>query len=184
MSVNKAGACKSWDTSAPRYHEAGQLAVNTSFPTWAIDELRLTLKEHRRLKKFVRDRDNIDEMPLSKLLELALKINLDDVITRAESWGHSLRYPAFTGHYLFDIAFELLTIRVVRKACVEYEHTPEWEYFDLHKQAPYIGWAGSQMTLYIAGLPEPGSYPRRSKPRWEHVDLGEDVLPSHLWDAL
>lgn len=118
--------CRVWYTSAPRYQEAGQLAVNTSFPNWAVDELRLSLKGHQHLKKFVRDCDNIDEMPLSKLLELAstLKINLDDVITRAERWGHSLRYPAFTGHYLFDIAFELLSIRVVRKACVEYEYTP------------------------------------------------------------
>jgi len=159
--------------------------VNRSFPSAAVGELRFEIRRHRKLKQFVADRDEIDEMPVSKLLELAasLGINLDAVIADAERWHHMLRYPAFTGHYLFDITFEMLSIRIVRKACVEYDYTPEWEYYDLRKRAPYVSWAGSRMSFYVASVPDPDSRPK-SKPKWERVELGEDVLPGYFWDAL
>jgi hypothetical protein len=47
--------------------------------------------------------------------------------------------PAFTGVFEFDLTVEVFGQRVTRKAKAEYEFTPEWEYFDLHKQAPFAG---------------------------------------------
>lgn len=48
----------------------------------------------------------------------------------------------FKGDYGFDVTFELCCKRVTRQAKVEYICTPEWEYLDARKQAPYVGWPG------------------------------------------
>lgn len=52
---------------------------------------------------------------------------------------YSLQYPAFKGTYEFDLTFQMLGNRVTRKAKAEYTFTPEWEYYDLNKMAPYVG---------------------------------------------
>ena len=35
-----------------------------------------------------------------------------------------------------------------------YTFTPEWEYFDIKKNAPYFGWAMSRMVLHVLTVPE------------------------------
>ena len=32
--------------------------------------------------------------------------------------------------------------------------TPEWEYFDIKKNAPYFGWAMSRKVLHVLTVPE------------------------------
>jgi hypothetical protein len=34
-----------------------------------------------------------------------------------------------------------------------YSHTPEWEYFDLHKNAPYTGWDSSSHLVEMQAEP-------------------------------
>jgi len=49
------------------------------------------------------------------------------------------KFPVFTGIFEFDLTFKLLGKRVTRPARVEYTFTPEWESFDLHEKAPFVG---------------------------------------------
>ena len=35
-----------------------------------------------------------------------------------------------------------------------YTFTPEWEYFDIKKNAPYFVWAMSRMVLHVLTVPE------------------------------
>lgn len=44
-------------------------------------------------------------------------------------------------------------MRIARKMRVEYKHTPGWEYFDLQKQAPYVGWDSSSGKLLMLTVP-------------------------------
>jgi hypothetical protein len=68
----------------------------------------------------------------------------DDVIRAAEQeerqlLDYSHKYPGFRGELEFDWTVAFLGQSVIRKTRVVYSHTPEWEYFDLHKNAPFTG---------------------------------------------
>jgi hypothetical protein len=67
----------------------------------------------------------------------------------SEAYKHSAQYPAFAGTVEFDLTFELFGQRVTRKARVDYKHTPGWEYYDLLKKAPYVGWGGTTFLLTV-----------------------------------
>jgi hypothetical protein len=58
---------------------------------------------------------------------------------------YSHKFPGFRGEFDWTVAF--IGESVTRKERVVYSHTPEWEYFDLHKNAPYAGWNSSSYRI-------------------------------------
>ncbi len=42
---------------------------------------------------------------------------------------------------------------MTRKGRVVYQHTPDWEYFDLLKNAPYKGWDSSSYRIEMQAVP-------------------------------
>jgi hypothetical protein len=104
-------------------------------------------------------------------------------------WRYSHKWPAFKGEVEFDMTFEFLGQRVTRRAKVQYEHTPEWEYFDLKKRAPYVGWQGTSYQLEIQAVPQEyhdDGTMTLGAPQWASMsDLtGDNVLPHEAWDAV
>ena len=72
---------------------------------------------------------------------------------------------------------------VPRKARVVYEHTPEWEYYDVRKDALYTGWESSSYQIEMQAEPEDqdgDGNPIPGTPYW--VVLGDiaqnEVLPN------
>ena len=47
----------------------------------------------------------------------------------------------------------MLGKRVTRRARADYKYTPDWEYFDLRKRAPYVGWAQSMPGITVRTFP-------------------------------
>ena len=108
--------------------------------------LRRGLSEHPDAAKHVTNPDDIENMSVWELLNLAKTMGVDPaaMIRSLEQeddkrWEYTHRHPGFEGVLEFDLVFELAGKRVTRKAKVVYTHTPEWEYFDVHKQAPNTG---------------------------------------------
>ena len=171
-------------------------------PVLARDQLRRKIRKHPSIKRHVERPEAVSQMPKADLLALAKKlgINAKAIVEHAiehgkgmesvleeeelDRWRHSLRWPAFRGHYPFDITLEIRGERVTRQARVEYKFTPEWEYFDTQKQAPYVGWPGIVMSMEILTVPE--EYDDAAKPTWVEVGelLSEHVLPSEIIDDL
>jgi hypothetical protein len=82
-----------------------------------------------------------------------------------------------------------LRIGQARKAKVVYEHTPEWPYYDLRKQAEFTGWESSKYHIELQAVPEEHHDDRTvtfGTPRWvEMTDLvSDDVLPHEAWDLV
>ena len=70
-----------------------------------------------------------------------------------------------------------------------YDHTPEWEYFDLRKNAPYVGWESSSYHFEVAAVPEEHERDGTvtlGEPYWVqmHDITRDDVLPHDVWDAV
>ena len=83
----------------------------------------------------------------------------------------------------------MLGKRVTRKAKVVYAHTPEWEYYDLRKRAPYVGWDSSSYHLEVLAIPEEfhdDGTVTEGTPHWERLGdiIADDVLPHEMWDAV
>jgi hypothetical protein len=102
--------------------------------------------------------------------------------------GNSFKYPGFKGELPFDLTFTFLGKSVTRKAKVVYEHTPEWPYSDLRKQARRrTARAGSIVWCWraldgTAGAPPIKLNPKKIATRpspWTHgKDQGFNVLAS------
>lgn len=123
-------------------------------------------------------------------------------ITDAHRWNFSHGNPGFTGEIEFDLEMSLVGERVLRRARIKFKYTPEWEYFDLKKQAPFTGWANWSIGLEIYTVADPddegevGSDSDEdvneaeddpddpSPPTWTSIgDLGKDgALPRTVWD--
>ncbi len=109
---------------------------------------------------------------------------------------HVHNYPGFKGELEFDIEFDLLGFRVKRRARAQYEHTPEWEYFDLKKQALFTGFASSTYGLSLLTVPDERdldvevieTYDDQDDPRppaWVRLDLVRTgMLPEVVWDKV
>jgi hypothetical protein len=171
-------------------------------PVLARDQLRRKLRMHPKVKRHVERMDTIGRMSKPELLALARKLGIntkalvehvtehgqgmESVLEEAEleQWRHSKQFPAFTGHYPLEITFELCGERVGRQARVEYTCTPEWEYFDLRKQAPYVGWPAVILSLHV--LTEPEEHEDEDEPEWVEIsDIFQTaVLPSEIIDGL
>lgn len=113
--------------------------------------------------------------------------------------------PGFTGEIEFDLEMTVLGERGLRRARFKFKHTPEWEYFDLKKQALFTGWEHWVTSLEIYTVADPEDEPESasdndenneveeaevedpddpSPPTWTSIgDLAKDgALPRAVWD--
>jgi hypothetical protein len=102
----------------------------------------------------------------------------------------SLENPGFSGDIEFDLTFELMGTKSIRRAKVHYEYTPEWEYFDLKKKALYVGIEGSVMSISLLTSPDDKPEKRQGstdeKPEWVPLDdlARSGVLSLDAWEKL
>jgi hypothetical protein len=115
-----------------------------------------------------------------------------------ERWQHSHNHPGFKGDVEFDIMIEVLGARVERRAHVNFEYTPEWEYWNLKKGALFTGFLSSVVDLVlltVADEPEDGEETPEiegyddeddpSPPAWVDLDLARDrMLSRAVWDRI
>jgi hypothetical protein len=149
------------------------------------------------ITKHVGDAAAVEKMGMWELLKLAesLELNPDDVIRAAEQderqqLDYAHKYPGFRGELEFDWTLAFLGQSVTRKARVVYSHTPEWEYFDLHKNAPYTGWDSSSYRVEMQAEPiedwDGEGNPVPGIPYWVSLEdiTQNDVLPNAFWEAV
>jgi uncharacterized protein (UPF0335 family) len=89
----------------------------------------------------------------------------------------------------FDWTAAFLGQTIARKARIIYEHTHEWAYYDLRKDALYTGWESSSYQIEMQAEPEDqdgDGNPIPGTPYW--VVLGDitqnEVLPNAIWEAV
>jgi hypothetical protein len=158
--------------------------------------LRRGLSEHPDAAKHVANVDDIENMSAWELLNLAKTMGVDPaaMIRSLEQeddkrWTYSHHNPGFTGELEFDLVLELLGRKVTRKAKIAYTHTPEWEYWDRLKQAPYTGWASSSWQIELQAVPqeqdEDGNWVDL-EPYWMQLEelTRDDIIPTEVWDVL
>jgi hypothetical protein len=150
-----------------------------------LHDLRRALRKHPRSAQEVSGL-NLDRMRSRELVALTTKLGFDaraliDTVREQdeERQVYSTRFPAFRGTLEFDLTFELLGKRVTRKARADYSYTPEWEYFDLRKEAPYVGWPGSGLCISVRIVPDKDGTDGGSS--WRKIDVLEIW---ELWDVL
>lgn len=183
-------------------------------PTLALERLRRELRKHPDIDSHVARTADIEKMSKPKLTTLARKLGIDakaiinkaivdDLIEHAkrmtghlddderERWNYSHRYPAFNGIYEFDLTIETLGEKVTRRAQALYQHTPEWEYYDLRKKEPYVGWEGTQLSLKILTVPDRDAHyhkddPLADGPIWIKLGdlVGDGLMSDEMWDSL
>jgi len=147
--------------------------------------------------KHVADVGDVEKMGMWELLKLAKSIGVDpnEVIRAAEQeerqlLDYSHKFPGFRGKLEFDLTVAFLGQSVTRKARVVYSHTPAWEYFDLHKNAPYTGWGSSSYQGEVQAEPiedwDGDENPIPGEPYWVTLNdiIEEDVLPHGFWEAV
>jgi hypothetical protein len=130
---------------------------------------------------------SIQERPIvrtGELLALARKLDVDaraliDTV-RTERMVYSTQHPAFRGTLDFELTVEVLGKRVTRKTRGDYSFTPDWEYFDQQRQAPYVGWSGSGLCITIRTVPDKDLTPD-GRPSWEQIDI---LGITEVWDIL
>jgi hypothetical protein len=146
--------------------------------------------------KHAADVGDVEKMGMWELLKLAKSMgaNADDVIRATEQaerqrQDYSSKYPGFRGELEFDWTVAFLGQTVTRKARILYEHTPEWEYYDLRKNGLYTGWDSSSYQIEMQAEPEDqdgDGNPLPGTPYW--VVLGDitqnEVLPNVVWEAV
>lgn len=183
--------------------------------------MQLTTAERTALRKIVRSHPDvlqhvskpgdINALPKEKLIAVAeaLRIDIETVVASGgphpmedgfntpearELSRYSQKYPGFTGVFEFELAFELFGQRIVRKARIDYSHTPDWEYYDLHRRELMNGWDMSSFGMEV--LVDPSGerqdeattgklLRRKAKPEWVKIDiLNVGVLPNTLIDDI
>jgi hypothetical protein len=158
--------------------------------------LRRGLGEHPDAAKHVADTSDIEKMSAWELINLARTMGVDPaaMIRSIEQeddrhWLYSHRNPGFQSELEFDLVLELLGRTVTRRAKIVYTHTPEWEYWDLVKQAAYTGWASSSWQIELQAVPqaqdEDGNFVDQ-EPYWMKRDelTRDDIIPTEVWDVL
>ena len=73
-----------------------------------------------------------------------------------EACSYSDDNPGFEGEYEFGLTVEKLGRRSTRRAKAVYAHTPDWEYFDLKKNALCVVDIAStslHIEMAIPGIP-------------------------------
>jgi hypothetical protein len=159
--------------------------------------LRRGLSEHPEVGNHVADVADVEKMSTYELMNLAKGMGIDptEMIRSLEKkdddlWTYSNRNPGFQGELEFDLTIEAAGKRVTRRAKVVYTHTPEWEYFDERKKAPYTGWESSNFHLEVLAVPPDAGDDRErtilDRPYWTKLeDLQRDeIISREIWDAL
>jgi len=151
------------------------------FDILARHYLSLGLSKHPDVHQHVANVDDLEHMPMLRLMTLAKKMGVDpdDMIETTEQQSedtqrYSDRFPAFNGKIEFDLTVEVFGKRVTRKARADYDYTPEWPYYDLRKKAPYEGWPGSKIQVEFLTAPEEDG--DLGDPTWQEIgalDIGE-----------
>ena len=96
------------------------------------------LSKHPEVTKHVAEGVDMEKLGMWELMKLAESIDADpDETIRAaeqderELLDYAQKFPGFRGEIEFEWAVALLGQSVTRKGRVVYQHTPDWEYFDL-----------------------------------------------------
>jgi hypothetical protein len=147
--------------------------------------------------KHVTDIEAVEKMGMWELLKLAesLGADPDDLIRTTEQEERELldylhKFPGFRGEIEFDWTEAFLGQSVTRKARVVYSHTPDWEYFDLLKNAPFKGWDSSSNRIEMQAVPtetwDGDGEPILGTPYWVSLEdiTQNDVLPDAFWNAV
>lgn len=200
----KQSAKLDWTHKGCRVEEAAAMTDEDELklPVLARDEVRRRLRKHPDIRKHIAIK-SIIALGDAALLALAEKLDIDTKAIVAETikggeveWekkrehrDYSYKWPAFKGELEFDMSFEFLGQKVTRKAKVTYEHTPEWEYFDVRKRAPHVGSEHTMYHLEIQAVPQ--EYHDEGpmtlgEPYWVEMPdlLGDDVLPHEVWEPV
>lgn len=176
------------------------------------ERVRKAVRSHPDAKKYVARLSEIGGMKKDDLLALAERVGIDvsKIIVGAvnddfglrhysgpdlERWNHSHEHPAFSGQLELDLDLSILGLTVTRKLRVTYTHTPDWEYFDLHRNSLFIGWPSGTMSFELKAFTEDdqlehsdGGKRRRSglTPVWLKADLflEEGVFSREMNDAI
>lgn len=165
-------------------------------------QTRLYLIEHLRkipkLQSEVR-KQNLEDASKERLFHLAALAGLDidalqDGIVQ-EKGGKPLQYVEaevrdmmreaypFKDDLEFDLTLRLLGKTVKRRAKVQFQYRPDWNYWDPQTAQEREGWFSSTMELFIQSVPD--KYDPPGEPEWIRVDLFADgILPSRVWDKL
>ena len=158
--------------------------------------LRRGLSQHPDAAKHVANINDIESMSAWELLDLAKRMGVDHaaMIRSLEQeddarWKYTFRNPGFQGALEFDLTLELLGRKVTRKAKIVYTHTPEWEYWDLVKQAAYTGWASSSWQIELQAVPQEQDEDENFvdlEPYWMKLEelTRDDIIPTEVWDVL
>jgi hypothetical protein len=116
-------------------------------------------------------------------------IETNSVITATEQeerrlLDYSHKFPGFRGEFDWTVAF--IGGSVTRKERVVYSHTPEWEYFDLHKNAPYAGWNSSSYRIETQIRRGRSAVPksRTRKKRPKKPPPGVEPMTPRVYEAL
>lgn len=96
---------------------------------------------------------------------------------------YAIEYPAFVGSLEFDFMFELLGEQVTRRLKVEYQFTPDSEYYDLRKRALRVGWLVISLHFYVR--PEPNTTdPDQREFDWIDFEPLIELIPDELRDKV
>ena len=162
----------------------------------ALAYLARGLSQHPDIAKHIEHVEDVEEMGMWALLTLAKKMGIDpdEMIRKTEQEERALRnysfkYPAFKGELPFDLTLTFLGKSVTRKAKLVYEHTPEWPYYDLRKQAKFTGWESSHYHIELAAVPEvyesDDTVTEGESDWFQTEDITRDgVVPQEVWDAV
>src|SRR5262245_44475075 len=98
--------------------------------------------------------------------------------------------PAFKGILEFDLTIGWMGKQITRRARVDYEHTPEGEFYDLQKKELVASIVDQCMySLHLQAVPEEfhddGTI-TEGKPHWVKMGdiLRNDVVPHEMWDVV
>jgi hypothetical protein len=185
-------------------------------PVAARNALKRELRNHPEIRQHVSLIAEISQLRKEELLTLAkkLSINVNGLIkeevkltSNPENVGNPEEYleavfepeeidlfhyqnkhPAFEGTLEFELKLEAFGKSTTRKARVVWQHTPEWEHYDLNRHC--VMPAGGQFVLYTEILAvsereywdrgaDGKSRKRKNMPTWTKIDLlKEDALMS------
>lgn len=150
------------------FRRTGRLGIGGDKAAWSADALA---KWEAAVSEF--------KSAPTKIADTAHKLGFS--IERATAWEHSFQHPAFTGTVELDLEFVMLGERVTRRIRLEYDYTPDWEYYDLTLAKPFVGWGpswGIGISLYAQPEDEEEAEQRIENENEEsRLDDGEDPEP-------
>jgi hypothetical protein len=102
---------------------------------------------------------------------------------------HYHHNPAFKGVLEFDLTIGWLGKQITRRARIDYEHTPEGEFYDLEKKELVVSIVDQCSYALHLAVPEEfhddGTI-TEGKPHWVKMEdiIRNDVVPHEMWDVV